>query len=165
MALNVIAMVACLGTVVYFAVTDDFTWMIVTFIFTALLNLLVWVQRREEEDRRYRRTRRKQHMKTLIVAAFIAGALAAPAYGQTVNYPELGGVDQQTHFYNDGEFYTHPSGTVYIHRNGNWEIFSLPGQAHAVPEAPAFLMLGAGLLLLALLWRRRLWRRHEGSGH
>ncbi len=39
-----------------------------------------------------------------------------------VNYPELGGVDQQHKFYGEGEHMAHPSGVKYVRRNGNWVI-------------------------------------------
>ena len=39
-----------------------------------------------------------------------------------ISYPELGGVDQQTKFYDEGAEIVHPSGIIYVRRNGSWVI-------------------------------------------
>ncbi len=39
-----------------------------------------------------------------------------------VNYPELGGVDQQHTFYPEGGHMVHPSGVKYVRRGGDWVI-------------------------------------------
>lgn len=40
----------------------------------------------------------------------------------TYNYPELGGPDQVSRWYNNGETLVHPGGLTYIRVNGNWVI-------------------------------------------
>lgn len=39
-----------------------------------------------------------------------------------INYPYLGGPDDQKKFYNEGDQYVHPSGTVYVRKDGNWVV-------------------------------------------
>ena len=45
-----------------------------------------------------------------------------------VNYPELGGVHEQTRFYTEGEKFEHPSGAVYQVQDGKWVLIQKPGE-------------------------------------
>jgi PEP-CTERM motif len=69
------------------------------------------------------------------------------------NYPELGGVDQQTKFYDNGAIITHPSGTQYVRQGGNWVIYNPP--AVALPEPASWILMGAGIVAAGWWGRRR----------
>ncbi len=95
-------------------------------------------------------------MRLGIMLAVLLSPLVAFADGDPqINYPELGTVDQQTTFYQDGQFFYHPSGTVYIHQNGNWVLYTAPVTASAVPEPGSFLLLGAGMVAAGWAARRK----------
>jgi len=52
-----------------------------------------------------------------------------------INYPELGGVDQLTRFYIEGDTIVHPSGHHYRRVDGKWVVYTpvpLPEQTDQI---------------------------------
>ncbi len=45
---------------------------------------------------------------------------------ESKGYPELGGVEDQKVFYDEGAVITHPSGAVYQRINGDWKLIQMP---------------------------------------
>jgi len=88
-------------------------------------------------------------MRAAILAALL---LATPAFAD--DYSQLGSVDQQTKFYSDGEFFYHPSGTVYKHIDGNWVLQTNTASA-SVPEPASWILMGAGIIAAGWWGRRR----------
>ncbi len=95
-------------------------------------------------------------MRLAIILAVLLFPLVAFADGEpTINWEELGSVDQQKQFYPDGAIFVHPAGTQYIHQNGNWVLYTPPVTASAVPEPGSFFLLGAGLVAAGWAARRK----------
>jgi len=90
-------------------------------------------------------------MKARVLA--VLAILAVPAVALADNYPELGGVDQQTKFYDEGAHITHPSGVEYVRQGGNWVIYTAP--TFAVSEPASWVLVGCGIIAAGWWGRRR----------
>ena len=93
-------------------------------------------------------------IRVLAILAVLAIPAAALSTGEPqIKYPELGGVDQQTKFYENGEFFYHPAGTVYKRIDGNWVLQTNP--VRALPEPASWILVGVGAIAAGWLARRR----------